>query len=54
LCGFANLASIGINIAGLGGICPSRFKDIARMAFKAFIAATIATYISATICGMMF
>lgn len=53
LCGFANFASIGIQMGGIGGIAPERKKDIAGMATKAMIGGTIATNITACIAGLL-
>ncbi|WP_172371728.1 NupC/NupG family nucleoside CNT transporter [Sporosarcina jiandibaonis] len=54
LCGFANLASIALLIGALGGIAPSRRPDIAKMGFRAVIAASLANLFSAAIAGMLF
>ncbi|MFP6857338.1 MAG: NupC/NupG family nucleoside CNT transporter [Roseibacillus sp.] len=51
LCGFANLSSIAILLGGLGGIAPSRRKDIARLGLKAVFAASLANFMSAAIAG---
>lgn len=53
LCGFANFASIGIQLGGIGGIAPERKKDIAKLATKAMIGGTIATNLTACIAGML-
>jgi concentrative nucleoside transporter, CNT family len=53
LCGFANFASIGIQLGGIGGIAPERKKDIAGLATKAMIGGTIATNITACIAGLL-
>jgi CNT family concentrative nucleoside transporter len=53
LCGFANLGSIGINIGGLSAMAPERRGEIAKMAFKALIAANLATHLSAAIVGLV-
>jgi len=53
LCGFANFASIGIQMGGIGGIAPSRKKDIAQIAFKAMIGGAIASWITASIAGIL-
>lgn len=53
LCGFANLGSIGINIGGLSQMAPERKGDIARMGFKALVAATMAGWLSAAIAGLL-
>jgi CNT family concentrative nucleoside transporter len=52
LCGFANLSSIAILLGGLGGIAPSRRKDIARLGLKAVFAASLANFMSAAIAGL--
>lgn len=52
LCGFANLSSIAILLGGLGGIAPSRRKDIARFGLKAVFAASLANFMSAAIAGL--
>lgn len=51
LCGFANIASIAILVGGLGGLAPSRRKDIARLGVLAMIAGTLSNLMSATIAG---
>ncbi len=53
LCGFANLAAIALLIGGLGGIAPARRQDIAKMGFRAVLAATLANLLSAAIAGML-
>ncbi len=54
LCGFANFSSIAIQIGGIGGMAPSRQADLSRLGFKALIAATLATMMTATIAGVLF
>ena len=54
LCGFANIASIGIQIGGIGGIAPSRRSDLARLGFKAMLAGALVSCISATWAGIIF
>jgi len=54
LCGFANFSSIAIQIGGIGGMAPSRQSDISRLGFKALVAATLATMMTATIAGAVF
>jgi CNT family concentrative nucleoside transporter len=54
LCGFANLGSIAINIGGLSAMAPERRADIAKLAFKALIAANFATWITAAMAGLLF
>lgn len=51
LCGFANFASIAILLGGIGTLVPSRRPEIARLGFKALIAATLANLMSAAIAG---
>jgi len=53
LCGFANFASIGIQMGGIGGIAPERKKDIAKLAFKAMIGGALASWITASIAGIL-
>ncbi|RUO34180.1 NupC/NupG family nucleoside CNT transporter [Aliidiomarina sanyensis] len=54
LCGFANFSSIAILLGGLGGMAPSRRKDIATMGMRALLAATLANLMSACIAGFFF
>ena len=53
LCGFANFASIGIQIAGIGSLAPSQRKTLSELGVKALIGGTIVSLISATIAGML-
>ena len=53
LCGFANFASIGIQLGGIGGIAPSRKKDLAKIALKAMIGGALASWSTATIAGIL-
>lgn len=53
LCGFANFASIGIQIGGIGAIAPSRRKELSEFGIKALIGGTIACFLTATIAGML-
>lgn len=53
LCGFANFSSIGIQIGGIGGLAPSRKSDIARLGLWALLAGSLATFMSATIAGIL-
>lgn len=53
LCGFANFASIGIQIGGIGGLAPSQQSNLARFGIKALIGGTIAALMTATIAGML-
>ncbi len=53
LCGFANFASIGIQIGGIGSLAPGQRKTLSEFGMKALIGGTIASLISATIAGMI-
>ena len=53
LCGFANFASIGIQIGGIGTLAPSKKKTLSELGFKALIAGSLASLLSATIAGMI-
>lgn len=53
LCGFANFASIGIQIGGIGSLAPGQRKTLSQFGIKALIGGSIASLISATIAGMI-
>lgn len=53
LCGFANFASIGIQIGGIGSLAPGQRKTLSEFGLKALIGGTIASLMSATIAGMI-
>ncbi len=53
LCGFANFASIGIQIGGIGGLAPGQRVLLSKYGLKALLAGTLASLMSATIVGMM-
>jgi concentrative nucleoside transporter, CNT family len=53
LCGFANFASIGIQIGGIGVLAPSQRSTLARFGIKALIGGTVAALLTATIAGML-
>jgi CNT family concentrative nucleoside transporter len=53
LCGFANFASIGIQIGGIGGIAPSRMSEVAGLGVRAMIGGTLAAFMTATIAGVL-
>lgn len=53
LCGFANFASIGIQIGGIGSLAPSKRKTLSEFGIKALIGGSIASLLSATIAGMI-
>jgi CNT family concentrative nucleoside transporter len=54
LCGFANFSSIAIQVGGIGQLAPERRADLAKLGFKALICGTLASYMSATIAGLLF
>jgi len=53
LCGFANLASIGIQISGIGTMAPERRKDLAYLAWPAFVAATLASCMTGSVVSIV-
>ena len=53
LCGFANFSSMGIQIGGVGGLAPTRKQDLARLGFRALLGGTMATFMTATIAGII-
>jgi CNT family concentrative nucleoside transporter len=53
LCGFANFSSVAIQIGGIGALVPNRKADLARLGLKAMICGTMASYISATLAGIL-
>lgn len=53
LCGFANFASIGIQIGGIGSLAPNQRKTLSEFGLKAVIGGSLASLLSATIAGMM-
>lgn len=53
LCGFANFSSIAIQIGGIGGMVPSRRKDIAELGIKAMIGGTVAALMTGAIAGLL-
>ena len=53
LCGFANFASIGIQIGGIGALEPKQKKNLSKLGFLAVLGGTIASLLSATIAGMI-
>ena len=54
LCGFANFASIGIQIGGIGSLAPGQRKTLSEFGVKAVIAGSVASLLSATIVGMTY
>ena len=53
LCGFANFASVGIQLGGIGGIAPERRKDLAKLGLKAMFGGALASWLTATIAGIL-
>ncbi|MDD3966999.1 MAG: nucleoside transporter C-terminal domain-containing protein, partial [Candidatus Marinimicrobia bacterium] len=53
ICGFANFSSIGIQLGGIGALAPSRKGTLAKVAFKAMLGGAIASWITATIAGIL-
>ncbi len=53
LCGFANFSSIGIQIGGISAIAPERKSDLAKVGLKAMFGGAIASFLTATIAGIL-
>ena len=53
LCGFADFASIGIQLGGIGSIAPDRKKDLAKLVTKAMFGGALASWLTATIAGIL-
>ncbi len=53
LCGFANFSSIGIQIGGIAAVAPERRTDLAQLGLKAMLGGAIASWLTATIAGML-
>jgi CNT family concentrative nucleoside transporter len=53
ICGFANFSSVGMLIGGIGELVPGRRKDLAELGLKALLAGTLASYLSASIAGIL-
>ncbi|MCF6299773.1 MAG: Na+ dependent nucleoside transporter [Proteobacteria bacterium] len=53
LCGFANFASIGIQVGGIGSLAPSKRKILSKFGMRALLGGTIASLFSATMAGML-
>jgi CNT family concentrative nucleoside transporter len=54
ICGFANFSSVGMQIGGIGALAPERRGDLAKLGMKALLCGTLASYLSATIAGILF
>jgi CNT family concentrative nucleoside transporter len=53
ICGFANFSSVGMQIGGIGALAPERRSDLARLGMKALLCGTLASYLSATLAGII-
>jgi CNT family concentrative nucleoside transporter len=53
ICGFANFSSVGMQIGGIGELAPERRGDLAKLGMKALLCGTLASYLSATIAGIL-
>jgi len=53
ICGFANFSSVGMQIGGIGALAPERRSDLAKLGLKALFCGTLASYLSATIAGIL-
>lgn len=54
LCGFANVASIGIQIGGIGSLAPNQRVLLSRFGVRALLGGTLASLLSATLVGMIY
>ncbi|HEV8322314.1 MAG TPA: nucleoside transporter C-terminal domain-containing protein [Myxococcota bacterium] len=53
LCGFANFASIGIQIGGIGALAPERRRDLAQLGLRAMLAGNLAAFMTASVVGVL-
>jgi CNT family concentrative nucleoside transporter len=53
LCGFSNIASIGIQIGGIGALVPERRSELARLGWRALLGGSLACFLTASIAGML-
>ncbi len=53
LCGFANFASIGIQLGGIGSLAPGKRAMLSKLGIRALIGATLASLLSATLVGII-
>ena len=53
ICGFANFSSVGMQIGGIGALAPERRSDLAKLGLKALLCGTLASYLSATLAGII-
>lgn len=54
ICGFANFSSVGMQIGGISALAPERRADLASLGMKALLCGTLASYLSATIAGIVY
>jgi len=54
ICGFANFSSVGMQIGGIGELAPGRRADLAKLGLKALFCGTLASYLSATLAGIVY
>lgn len=53
ICGFANFSSVGMQIGGIGELAPNRRADLAKLGLKALLCGTLASYLSASLAGII-
>ncbi|MBL8619629.1 MAG: NupC/NupG family nucleoside CNT transporter [Deltaproteobacteria bacterium] len=53
LCGFANFASIGIQLGGIGGLAPNRMGDLAELGLRAMVAGSLACFMTGCVAGVL-
>ena len=53
ICGFANFSSVGMQIGGIGALAPERRADLAKLGMRALLCGTLASYLSATLAGLL-
>jgi CNT family concentrative nucleoside transporter len=53
ICGFANFSSVGMQIGGIGALAPERRSDLAKLGMRALLCGTLASYLSATLAGLL-
>jgi len=53
ICGFANFSSVGMQIGGIGALVPERRADLAKLGMRALLCGTLASYLSASIAGIL-
>jgi len=53
ICGFANFSSVGMQVGGIGALAPERRGELAKLGMRALLCGTLASYLSATIAGIL-